>query len=193
MGCSMSGFPVHHQLPKLTQTHVHWIDDTIQPSRPLSSPSLLTFNLSQHQYFSSESVFCIRWPEYWSFRLSISLSNDYSGKICYRIDWLVVLAVQKPLKSLLQNHSSKASVLWCSTFFIVQLSHPYIATGKMIALTRRIFAGKLMSLFFHMLSRLAIDFLPRSKHFLLSRLQSPSAVILEPKKIVCHCFHCFPI
>jgi len=105
VGCSMPGFPVHHQLPKLTQTHVHRIDDTIQPSHPLLSPSPLTFSLSQHQYFSSESVFCIKCPECWSFRFSISPSNDYSGMISFRFDWLDVLAVQKTLQSLLKNNS----------------------------------------------------------------------------------------
>ena len=192
-GLQHARLPCPSPAPKLTQTHVHQIDDTFQPSHPLLSPSPLTFNLSQYQYFSSESVFCIRWLEYWSFRFSISPANDYSGMISFRFDRLDVLAVQKTLQSLLQNHSSKASILWCSTFFIVQLSHPYMATRKMIALTRRTFAGKVMSLLFDMLSRLAIDFLPRRKHLLLSWLQLRSAVILEPKKIVCHCFHCIPI
>ena len=132
--------------------------------------------------FSGESVLCIRWPEYWSF--SISPSNEYSGLISFRIDWLDLLAVQGTLKSLLQHHSSKASILWPSAFFIVQLSHPYMTTGKTTALTRRTFVGEVMSLLFNMLSRLVIAFLPRSKHLLISWLQLPSAVILEPKKIV---------
>ena len=143
--------------------------------------------------FYSESVLCIRWPKYWSFSFNISPSNEYSGLISFRMNWLDLLAVQETLKSLLQHHSSKASVQ-CSAFFIVQLSHPYITTGKNIALTSWTFASKVMSLLFNMLSRLIIAFLPRSKHLLISWLQSPSAVILEPpKNKVCHCFHCFPI
>ena len=133
--------------------------------------------------FSNESILHIRWPKYWSFRFSISPSNEYSGLISFRMEWFDFLAVQGTLKSLLQHHSSKASILWCSGFFIVQLSHPYITTGKTMALTRWTFVGKVMSLLFNMLSRLVIAFLPRSKHLLILWLQSPSAVILEPKKI----------
>ena len=144
--------------------------------------------------FSNESVLRIRWPKYWSFSFSISPSNEYSGLISFRMNWLDVLAVQGTLKSLLQHYSSKAAILWCSVFFIVQLSHPYKTTGKTIALTRRTFVGKLMSLLFNMLSRLVITFLPRSKHLLISWLHSPSAVILvPPQNKVCHCFHCFPL
>ena len=117
--------------------------------------------------FSNESVLHIRWPKYWSFSFSISPSNDYSGPISFRVDWLDLLAVQETLKSLLQHHSSKASILWCSCFFIVQLSHPYMTTGKTKALTRWTFVGKVMSLLFNMLSRLVIAFLPRSKHLLI--------------------------
>ena len=130
--------------------------------------------------FSNESVLCIRWPKYWSFSLSISPSKEYSGLISFRIDWLDLFAVQGTLKSLFQHHSSKASILRHSAVFIVQLSHPYMTTGKTIALTRRTFVGKVMSLLFTMLSRLVITFLPRSKRLLISWLQSPSAVILEP-------------
>ena len=133
--------------------------------------------------FSNESALCIRWPEYWSFSFSISPSNEHPGLISFRIDWLDLLAVQGTLKSLLQHHSSKASILWRSAFFIVQISHPYMTTGKTIALTRWTFVDKMMSLLFNMLSRLVITFLPRSKHLLISWLQSPSAVILEPRKI----------
>ena len=133
--------------------------------------------------FSNESVLCIRWPKYWSFSISISLSNNYSGLISFRMDWLDLLAVQGTLKSLHQHHSSKASILPCSAFFIVQLSHPYMTTGKIIALTRQTFVEEVMSLLFNMLSRMVITFLPGSKHLLISWLQSPSAVILEPKKI----------
>ena len=144
--------------------------------------------------FSNESVFHIRCPEYWSFSFSISPSNEYSRLIFFKMDWLDLLAVQGALKSLLQHHSSKASILRCSAFSMVQFSHPYITTGKTIALTRWTFVGKVMSLFFNILSRFVIAFLPRSKRLLISWLQSPSAVILEPpKKDVCHCFHCFPI
>ena len=133
--------------------------------------------------FSSESVLCIRWPKYWSFSFSISPSNEYSGLISFRMDRLYFLAVQGTLKSLLQHHSSKASILQCSAFFIVQLSHPYVTTGKTTALTRWTLVDKVMSLLFNMLSRLVITFLPRSKHLLISWLQSPSAVTLEPRKI----------
>ena len=143
--------------------------------------------------FSKESALCIRWPKYQSFSFNISPSNEHPGLICFRMGWLDLLAVQGVLKSLLQHHSSKGSILWHSAFFIVQLSHPYMTTGKTIALTRWTFVGKAMSLLFNMLSRLVITFLPRSKRLLISWLQSPSAVILEPKKVVCHCLHCFPI
>ena len=144
--------------------------------------------------FSKESVLCIRWPKYWSFSFSISPSNEYSKLISFRMDWLDLLAVQGTLKSLLQHHSSKASILWHSAFFIVQLSHPYITTGKTKALTRRTFVVRVMSLLFNMLSGLLIAFLPRSKCLLISWLPSTSAVILETKKNeVSHSFHCFPI
>ena len=133
--------------------------------------------------FSDESVLCIKWPKYWSFSFNISPSNEYSGLISFRMDWLDLLAVQGTLKSLLQHYSSKASILQCSAFFIVQHSHPYMTTGKTIALTRWTFVGKVMSLLFNILSRLVITFLPRSKHLLISWLQSPFVVILEPKKI----------
>ena len=131
--------------------------------------------------FSNESVLCIRWSKYWSFSVHISPYNKYSGLISFRIDWFDLLAVQGTLKSLLQNHSSKASILWHSGFFIVQLSHPYMTIGKTITLIRRTFVGKVMSLLYNTLSRLVIAFLPRSKCLLISWLQSPSAVILEPK------------
>ena len=143
--------------------------------------------------FSNESVLCIRWPKYWCFSFSISPSNEYSGLISFRMGWFDLLTAQGTLKSLLQHHSSKASVLLCSAFFTVQLSHPYMTTGKTIALTRWTFVGKVMSLLFNMLSRLVIAFLSRSKCLLISWLQSPSSVILEPKKRKSHCFHCFPI
>ena len=179
--CSTPGLPVHHQLPEPTQTHVHRVLDAIQPYYPLSPPSPPAFNLSQ--LFSNESVLHIRWPKDWSFSFNISPSNEYSGLISFRIEWLDLLAVQGTLKSLLQHHSSKASILQHSAFFIVQLSHPYMTTGKTIALARRTFVGKVRSLLFNMLSKLVITFLLRSKRLLISWLQSPSAVILEPSKI----------
>ena len=129
--------------------------------------------------FSRESALHMRWPKYWSFSLSISPSNEHPGLISFKMDWLDLLAVQRTLKSFLQHHSSKASILWCSAFFTVQLSHPYMTTGKTIALTRRTFVDKVISLLFNMLSRLVITFLPRSKHLLISWLQSLSAVILS--------------
>ena len=132
--------------------------------------------------FPNEYILCIRWPKYWSFSFSISLSNEYSGLISFRMDWLDLLAVQGTLKSLLQHHSSKASILQPSAFFMVQLSHPYMNPGKTIALTRCTFVGKVMSLLFNMLSRLVIAFLPRSRHLLISRLQLPSAVIWSTRK-----------
>ena len=179
----MPGLPVHHQLLEFTQTHVHWVNDTIQPSHPLSSAVPPTFNLSQHKGLFKWVALRIRWPKYWSFSFNISPSNEYSGLISFRIDCLDLLAVQGILKSLLQHHSSKASILGCSAFFIVQLSHPYVTTGKTISLTRWTFVDKILPLLFNMLSRLVITFLPKSKHLLISWLQSPSAVIWEPPKI----------
>ena len=184
----MPGFPVHHQLPELAQIPVHQATDAIQPSPLLLSPSPPAFS-----GFSNESVIRIRWPEYWSFSFSFRPSNEYSRLISFRIDWLDLLAVQETLKSLLQNYSSKALILPHTTFFIVQLSHPYMTTGKIKALTRLTFVSKVMSLLFNMLFRLVIAFLPRSKCLLISWLQSPTAVILESQKIVTHCCHCFPI
>ena len=143
--------------------------------------------------FSNESLLCIRRPKYWSFSFNTSPSNEYSGIISFKIGWLDLLAVQGTLKSLLQHHSLKASILRHSAFFMVQLSHPYMTSGKTLVLTRWTFVGKVMSLLFNMLSRLVRTFLPRSKHLLISWLQSKSAVLLKPPKIVCHCFHCFPI
>ena len=154
MDGSTTGFPVHHQLPELAQIHVHLVDDTIQLSHPLLSPLLLTSVFPSFRVFPNESVLHIRWPKYWSLSFSISPSNEYSGLISFRMDWLDLLAVQETLKSLLQLHSSKALILWHSAFFIVQLSNPYMTTGKTIALARRTFVGKVMSLIFNMLSRL---------------------------------------
>ena len=162
---------------------------SIEPVMPsnhliLCCPLLLLLSIFPSiRVFSHESVLHIRWPKFWSFSFSISPSNEHTGLISFRIDWLDLLAVQGKLKGLLQHHSSKPSIFRCSAFFIVQLSHPYMTTGKTIALTRRNFVGKVMSLLFSMLSRLVITFLPRSKRLLISWLQSPSVVILEPKKI----------
>ena len=173
------------------------ITNSWSPPKPMSIDSVMTSNhlilcrpllllpsiFPRIRVFFDESALHIRWPKYWNFSFNISPSNEYPGLISFRMDWLDFLAVQGTLKSLLQNHSSKASILRCSAFFIVQLSHPFMTTGKTIALTRRTFVGKVMSLLFNMLSRLVITFLPRNKCLLTSWLQSPSAVILEAKKI----------
>ena len=153
MNRSMPGLPVHHQL-EFTQTHVHRVSDAIQPSHPLLSLLLLPPIPPSIRVFSNESTLCMRWPKYWSFSFSISPSNEYQGLISTRMDWLDLLAVQGTLKSLLQHHSPKASILQCSAFFTVQHSHPYMTTGKTIALTRWTFVGKVMSMLFDMLSRL---------------------------------------
>ena len=182
MNHSMPGLPVHHLLPEFTQTRVHQVSDAIQPSHPLSSPSPPAANPPSIRVFSNESTLCMRWPKYWSFSFSIIPSKEHPGLISFRMDWLDPLAVQGTLKSLLQHYRSKASSLQRSAFFTVQLSHPYMTTGKTIALTIWTFVGKVMSLLFNMLSRLVITFLPRSKRLLISWLQSPSVVILEPNK-----------
>ena len=166
--------PCPSQLLEFTQTHVHRVSDAIQPSHPLLSPSSPAPNPSQHQGLSNESTLHIRWPKYWSFSFSISPSKEIPGLISFRMDQLDLLAVQGTLKSVLQHHSSKASILRHSAFFTVQLSHPYMTTGKTIALTRRTLVGKVMSLLLNILSRLVITFLPRSKYLLISWLQSPS-------------------
>ena len=181
MNHSTPGLPVHHQLPSLPKP---MSIESVMPSNHLilcHSLFLLPSNSPSIRVFSNESALHIRWPKYCSFSFSISPSNEYSGLISFRIDWFDFLVVQRTLKSLLQHHSSKASILWCSAFFIVQFSHPYMTTGKTTALTRQTFVGKVMSLLFNML--LVLAFLPRSKCLLISWLQSPSAVILEPKKI----------
>ena len=177
MDCSRPGLPVHQQFPDYTQTHVHWVGDAINNlifcHLLLRLPSIYP----RTRVFSNESVLRIRWPKYWSLSFSISPSNEYSGLISFRMDWLELLAVQGTRKGLLQHHSSKASILQCSAFFIVQLSHPYMTVGKTVALTRWTSVGIVMSLLFNMLSRLV------SKHLLISWMPSPSAVILEPPKI----------
>ena len=182
MNHSMPGLPVYHQLPEFTQTHVHWVGDAIQPSHPLSSPSPPAPNPSQHQDLFQWPTLKMRWPRYWSFGFSISPSNEHPGLVSFRMDWLDLPAVQETLRSLLQHHSSKASNFQHSAFFTIQLSHPDMTTGKTIAFTRWTFVGKVMSLIFNMLSRLIITFLLRSKRLLISWLQSPSAVTLEPPK-----------
>ena len=155
MNRSTPGLPVHHHLPEFTQTHVHRVGDAIQPSHPLSSLLLLPPIPPSIRVFSNESVLRIRWPKYWSFSFSISHPNEYPGLISFRINWIDLLVVQRTLKSLLQHHSSKASILQCSAFFMVQLSHPYMTTGKTIALTKWTFVDKVMSLLFNMLSKLS--------------------------------------
>ena len=182
MNCSMPGFPVHQHHPnslKLTPI------ESVMPSSHLilCCPLLLLPPIPPSiRVFSNELTLRMRWPKYWSFSFSISPSNEHPGLVSFRMDWLDLIAVQGTLKSLLQHHSSKASILRRSAFFTVQLSHLYMTTGKTIALTRWTFVGKVISLLFNMLSRLVITFLPRSKHLLISWLQSPSAVILEPEK-----------
>ena len=173
------GLPVHHQLLEFTQ-------ESVMPSSHLilCRPLLLLPSIPPSiRVFSNETTLCMKWPKYWSFSLSISPSNEHPGLISFRMDWLDLLAVHGTLKNLLQHHSSKASILQCSAFFTVQLLHPYMTTGKTIALTRRTSVGKVMSLLLNMLSRLVITFLPRSKCLFISWLQSPSAVILKPQKI----------
>ena len=163
MNRSTPGLPVHHKLPDFTQTHVHRVSDAIQPLHPLSSPSPPAPIPPSIRVFSNESTLHMRWPRYWSFSFSISPFDEHPGLISFRMDWLDLLAVQGALKSLLQHHSSEASILQHSAFFMVQLSHLYMTTGESIALTRWTFVGKVMSLLFNMLSRLVITFLPRSK------------------------------
>ena len=168
MECSTPGFSVLHYLPEFAQTQVHWVSDAIQPSHPLLPLLLLPSIFPSMRVFSGESALHIRWPNYWSFSFSITPSNQYSGLISVRIDWFELLAVQVTLKSFLQHHSSKASIL--SAIFMVQLSHPYMTTGETIALTIWNFVSKVISLLFNMLSRFVIAFLLRSKHLLISWL-----------------------
>ena len=166
MNCNTPGLPVHHQLLELTQTHVHQVSDAIQPSHPLSSPSLPALNPSQHQGLFQWVSSLHEVAKVLEFQLQHQSFHEHPGLI-FRMDWLDLLAVQRTLKSLLQHHSSKASILWCSAFFIVQLSRPYMTTEKTISLTRWTFIGKVMSLLLNMLSRLVINILPRSKRLLI--------------------------
>ena len=182
MDCSTPGLPVYHQLSEFIQIHVHWVSHGIQSSHSLLSSSPPTYSLSQHQVFSNESALRIRWPKYWGFSYNISSSNEYSGLISFRMGWLCLLAVQGSLRGLLQQqfksiNSSVLSVLYSPTLTSI------CDNGKTIVFTRQSFAGKVMSLIFNMLSKLIIAFLPRSKRLLISWLQLPSAVILEPPKI----------
>ena len=182
MNHSMTGLPVHHLFPEFIQTHVHWVSDAIQPSHPLSSPSPPAPNPSQHQGLFQRVNSSHEVTKVLEFQLQHQSFQWTPRTISFRMDWLDLLAVQGTLKSLLQHHSSKASILQHSAVFTVKLSHPYMTTGKTIALTRQTFVGNVMSLLFNMLSRLVIIFLPRSKRLLISWLQSPSVVILEPAK-----------
>ena len=191
MDCSMPGSSVLHYLPKFAQIHVHWFSDV--SNHLILSLLLLPSIFPSTRVFSNESALCISWLKYWSFGFSISPSNEHSRLIFFRIDWFDLLAVQGTLKSLLQHCNSKTSLLQHSIFFMDQLSHPYMTTGKTIALTMQSFVGKVMSLFFNMLFRFVIAFLPRSKHFLISWLQSPCAVILEPKKVKSVTASLFPL
>ena len=184
MNRSTPGFPVHYHLPEFTQRLMSI--ESVMPSSHLilSRPFLLLPPIPPSiRVFSNESTLCMRWPKYWSFGFSIIPSKEIPGLISFRMDWVDLLAVQGTLKSLLQHHSSKASILRCSAFFTVQLSHPYMTTGKTIALTRRTLVSKVMFLLLNMLSRLVITFLPRSKRLLISWLHSPSAVILESQSL----------
>ena len=186
MDCSTPGLPVHHQLPKLMSIELVIPSNHVILCHPLL---LLPSIFPSIRVFSKGSALRIL-----EFQLQHQSFNEYPGLISFRMDWLDLLAVQGTLKSLLQHHSSKASILQCSAFFIVQLSHSYMTTGKTIALTRQIFVGKVMYLLCNMLSRLVITFFPRSKRLFISWLQSPSAVILEPpQNKICHCFQCFSI
>ena len=183
MDCSMPGFPVYHQLPEPAQAHVHWVGDAIPPSHPLSLPSPPAFNLSQQWGLSQWVSTSHQVARVLEFQLQHQSFQWIFMTDLFRMDWLDLLAVQGTIKSLLQHHSSKASILWHSAFFVVQFLHPYMTSGKIIALTLWIFVSKVMSLLFNMLFRLAIAFLSRSMHLLIAWHQSPSAVILEPKKI----------
>ena len=186
MECNAPSFPVLHHLLELAETHA------VQPPCPLLLPSILP----SIRVFSNESAVRIRWPKYWSFSFSISPSNEYSGLISFSMDWFDLLAIQGTRKSLLQHHSSKASILWRSAFFTVQLSHPYMTTGKTVTLTSWTFVGQAMSLLFNMRSRFVIAFFSKEQHLLILWLQSPSAVSSDfgaQENKICHSFQCFPI
>ena len=194
MNRSTPGLPIHHQLPEFTQTHVHWVGDAIQPSHPLLFHPLflLPSILPSIGVFPKESVLCIRWPKYWNFSFSISASNECSGLISFRIDWLDLLAVQGTLKSLLQHHSLKASIFQHTAFFIVQLLYPHMTTGKTIASSRRTFVGKVMSLLFNMLSSLVKLFF-QGASILFNGHSHHLQWFWSSKNKVPYCFHRFPI
>ena len=194
MDCSTQGFPVHHKLPELTQTHVHWVGDAIQPSHPLSSPSPPTFNLSQHQGLFSELALHIRWPKYWSFSFSICPTNEYSGLISFRINLFDLLAVQRTLSRVhhslqFESINSFESIIQPSLW---SNSHPSVTTGKIIALTIRTFVSKVMCLLFNMLSRFVIYFLPWSKSLNLMAAVTVHSDFGAQENKICHCFHFFP-
>ena len=195
MNCSTPGLPVHHQLPDFTQTHVHWVDDAIQPSHSLLSPSPPAPNPSYHQGLFQWVSSLHQVAKVLEFQLQDQCFQWIFRTDSFTMDWLDLLAVQESCNTLLQHHSSKASILWCSAFFVVQLSHPYMTIGKTIAFTRWTFVDEVMSLLLNMLSKLVIAFLPRSKRLLIPWLLSSSAVILEhpPPNKVSHCFHYLPI
>ena len=196
MDCSMPGFPVLYYLPELAWTHVHWVSDVIQASHPLL-PSYHPLSIFVSTWvFSNDTALCIRWPKHWSFSFSISPSNEYPGLISVRIDWFYLLAIQGAFKSSSPAYSSKASILWRSTFFMVQLSHLHMTTGKTTALTIQTFVGKVMSLLFNMLSRLVLTFHPRSKHLLISLRMAAVTICSDfgaQKNKIRHCFHFSPI
>ena len=189
MDCSMPGLPVHCQLPEFTQIHVHWVSDAIQPSHPLSSPSSPAFNFSPIRVFSNESAFPIRWPKYWTFSFSISLSNDIQDWFLLEFTGLISLQA-KGLSRVFSNTTVQKHQFFGAQYSLWSNSHIHTWPQEKTIWT---FISKVLSLLLNTLSRFVIALLPRSKHLLISWLQSPSAVILEPKKIVCHCFHCFPI
>ena len=193
MGYSTQGFPVLPYFLEFVQTHVCWVGNSVQPSHPLYPLLLLPSIFPSIRVSSNKLALCILWPKYWSFNFSISPSNEYSGLISFRIDWFDLLSVQGTLKCLLQHHGLKISVLWCLAIFIVQFSHPYMTTGITIALTVWTCVARVMPLLFNMLSRFVIAFLPRSKHLLISRLQSPSALILVALQNSLSLFSLFPL
>ena len=199
MNCSTPYFPSLHYLPEFAQTHVHWVDDAIQPLILCHPLLLLPSIIPSIRVFSNESMFCIRWPKYWSFSFNISPSNECSGLISFRINWFHILAVWGTLKSLLQHQISKASILRCSAFFIVQLSHlvqlshPYMTTEKTIALTTPNIVGKVKSLLFNILSSFVIAFLPRNKHLNFIPAITVHSDFGATKDKICHCFYFLPM
>ena len=194
VNCSAPGFPVLYRLSEISQTHVHWVTDAVWPSHPLSFSSPLALRRAQHQsLLQKELAFWIRWPKYGSFRFRASPFSECSGLTSFGMDWLDLLAVQGTLQSLLQHRSLKASVLWCSAFFMVQLSHPYMTAGKTIALTRRTFVGKVMFLLFNTLLRFVIALLIRSKCLDFVATVTVCSDFGAQENEIWHCFHIFSI